>query len=144
MPSLERGAEASGRKLADLDLIGAPFLAIAKDEEGIEAAKRALKQHIAFYASTRTYHAVLEFHGWLDAGNALHQMSREGRWKEMPGQISDEMLEEWAIIGTCDELAAKLKERCSEIFSTVLLDLTPQLRRDEAWVAETVDALHRD
>lgn len=144
VPSLERGAAASGRKLADLDLIGAPFLAIAKDEEGIEAAKRALKQHIAFYASTRTYHAVLEFHGWLDAGIALHQMSREGRWKEMPGQISDEMLEEWAIIGTCDELAAKLKERCSEIFSTVLLDLTPQLRRDEAWVAEIVDALHRD
>ncbi len=144
VPSLEAGAKASGRKLADLDLIGAPFLAVAKDEEGVEAAKRALKQHIAFYASTRTYHSVLKFHGWLDVGNALHQMSREGRWKEMPGQISDEMLEEWAIVGSCDEFAAKLAERCSDIFSTVLLDLAPQLRCDEAWVAETVDALHRD
>ncbi len=144
VPSLEAGAEASGRKLADLDLIGAPFLAVAKTEEGVEAAKRALKQHIAFYASTRTYHSVLKFHGWLDVGNSLHQMSREGRWKEMPGQISDEMLEEWAIVGTCDEFVAKLKERCSDIFSTVLLDLAPQLRCDEAWVAETVDALHRD
>ena len=62
----------------------------------------------------------------------------------MPGQISDEMLDEWAIIGTCDELAGKLKERCSDIFSTVLLDLTPQLRRDEDWVAETVGTLHTD
>ena len=144
VPALQRGAETSGRTLQDLDMIGAPFLAIAKDEEGIEAAKQALRQHIAFYASTRTYHAVLEFHGWLDAGNALHQMSREGRWKEMPGQITDEMLDEWAIIGTCDELASKLKERCSDIFSTVLLDLSPQLRRDEDWVAGTVDSLHRD
>ncbi|MBW2268684.1 MAG: TIGR03617 family F420-dependent LLM class oxidoreductase [Deltaproteobacteria bacterium] len=144
VPSLEAGAAASGRKLADLDLIGAPFLAIAKDAEGVEAAKQALKQHIAFYASTPTYHAVLEFHGWLDAGKALHQMSREGRWKEMPGQISDEMLEEWAIIGTCDELAAKLKERCSGLFSTVLLDLAPQLRRDEAWLSETIDRLHQN
>ncbi|MEE2677040.1 MAG: TIGR03617 family F420-dependent LLM class oxidoreductase [Myxococcota bacterium] len=144
VPALQRGAEMSGRKLEDLDMIGAPFLAVAKDEAGIEAAKQALRQHIAFYASTRTYHAVLEFHGWLDAGNALHQMSREGRWKEMPGQITDEMLDEWAIIGTCDELADRLKERCSDIFSTVLLDLAPQLRRDEDWVAGTVDSLQRD
>ena len=61
----------------------------------------------------------------------------------MPNQISDEMLEEWAIIGTRDELVAKVRERCSDIFSTVLLDLAPELRRDEAWVAETVEALHR-
>ena len=45
------------------------------------------------------------------------------------------MLEEWAIVGSCKEFVAKLKERCSDIFSTVLLDLAPQLRRDEAWVA---------
>jgi probable F420-dependent oxidoreductase len=143
LPAVQAGAEAAGRKLDEVDVIGAPFLAIAKDEEGVEAAKRALKQHIAFYASTRTYHAVLEFHGWLDVGKELHRLSREGKWREMPGQISDEMLEEWAIIGTCDGLVGRLKERCSDIFSTVLLDLAPQLRRDEAWVGETVEALHR-
>ena len=53
------------------------------------------------------------------------------------------MLEEWAIVGTCDELADRLRERCSGVFSTVLLDLPAELRRDEAWVAKTVDALHR-
>jgi hypothetical protein len=53
------------------------------------------------------------------------------------------MLEEWAIVGTRDELADKLKERCSGVFSTILLDLSADLRRDEAWVADTVDALHR-
>ena len=77
-----------------------------KDASGVEAAKQALKQHIAFYASTPTYHSVLAFHGWEEAGNELHRMSREGRWKEMPGVISDAMLEEWAIVGTADEFAA--------------------------------------
>ena len=143
LPAVRAGAEAAGRKLADVDVIGAPFLAIAKDEPGVEAARQALKQHIAFYASTRTYHAVLKFHGWLDVGNELHRMSREGRWREMPGQISDEMLEEWAIVGTRDELVARLKERCSDLFSTLLLDLAPALRRDEDWIAETVEALHQ-
>ncbi|MBW2235712.1 MAG: hypothetical protein JRG85_09970 [Deltaproteobacteria bacterium] len=61
----------------------------------------------------------------------------------MPAQISDEMLDEWAIVGTRDQLAGKLAERCSDIFSTVLLDLAPGLRRDEAWLAETVATLQR-
>ena len=143
LPAVRAGAEAAGRKLADVDMIGAPFLAIAKDAEGVDAAKRALKQHIAFYASTRTYHAVLEFHGWLEVGHELHRLSREGKWKEMPDQITDAMLEEWAIIGTRDQLVTRLKERCSDLFSTVLLDLTPALRRDETWVGETVAALQR-
>jgi len=143
LPAIATGAAKAGRDPSEFDLIGAPFLAIARDEDGVAAARRALKQHIAFYASTRTYHAVLEFHGWLDVGQELHRLSREGKWKEMPAQISDEMLEEWAIVGTCDELADKLKERCSGVFSTLLLDLSADLRRDEAWVADTVDALHR-
>jgi hypothetical protein len=124
-------------------MIGAPFLAIAEDEAGVEKAKQALKQHIAFYASTPTYHAVLEFHGWLDVGHELHRLSRAGGWRQMPDQISDEMLDEWAIVGTRDQLAATLVERCSDIFSTVLLDLTPALRRDEAWLADTIATLQR-
>ncbi len=141
IPAVEAGARKSGRTLTDIDLVGAPFLAIAKNEEGIEAAKTALKQQISFYASTRTYHAVLEFHGWEDVGQQLHDLSREGKWKDMPGLITDEMLEEWAIIGTCDELATKAKQCCAGVFDTVLLDLAPELRRDEDWVKETIAAL---
>jgi probable F420-dependent oxidoreductase len=143
-PALEAGARKAGRSLAELDLIGAPFLAIAADEAGVEAAKAALKQHIAFYASTRTYHSVLEFHGWREVGGGLHRLSREGRWQEMPALISDAMLEEWAIVGTRDELVAKLRERCTGLFTTLLLDLPAALRRDEDWVADTIDALHRE
>ncbi len=143
LPAIESGAKIAGRPLSDIDVIGAPFLAIAADEAGIDAAKQALKQHIAFYASTPTYHAVLEFHGWEGIGRELHRLSRESGWREMPKQITDEMLEEWAIIGTCDELADKLKERCSGIFSTVLLDLAPKLRQDEVWLGETIAALQQ-
>jgi len=143
LPAIEAGATKAGRDPSEIDVIGAPFLAIAADEEGVEAARRALKQHIAFYASTPTYHAVLEFHGWQGVGHELHRMSREGKWREMPERISDEMLDEWAIAGTRDQLVGKLHERCTDLFSTVLLDLAPELRSDDAWVRETVEALHR-
>jgi probable F420-dependent oxidoreductase len=141
LPSVETGAKKSGRQLSDIDIIGAPFLAIGTNEEEVETAKQDLKQHIAFYASTPTYHSVLEFHDWMDVAAALHQLSRAGKWTEMPNQITDDMLDEWAIVATRDEFTAKLTQRCGDLYDTVLLDLPPQLWRDEDWVRETVSSL---
>jgi probable F420-dependent oxidoreductase len=141
LTEVETGAKKSGRQLCDIDIIGAPFLAIGSDEEEVEKAKQALKQHIAFYASTPTYHSVLEYHNWMDVAQALHKLSREGKWTEMPNQVTDEMLDEWAIVGTRDDFTAKVKDRCSDLYDTVLLDLPPALWRDEDWVRETVHAL---
>jgi probable F420-dependent oxidoreductase len=143
LPAVEAGAKLSGRRLADIDIIGAPFLAIGATEADVERAKRDLKQHIAFYASTPTYHSVLEFHGWMDVAAELHRLSRAGKWTEMPDRITDEMLHEWAIVGTRDEFTAQLVARCSDIYDTVLLDLPPELWRDEDWVQETVRTLHQ-
>ena len=143
LPAVAAGAQSAGRLPSDIDVIGAPFLAVAADDEGVAEARTALKQHIAFYASTRTYHAVLDHHGWTDVGLDLHRMSKEGKWKEMPRLVTDEMVDEWAIIGTTDQLAAKVRERCTSLFSTVLLDLPAALRRDEDWVAETVAAIRK-
>jgi probable F420-dependent oxidoreductase len=141
VPAIQSGAEKAGRKASDVDLIGAPFFAVARDESGVEAAKLDLKQHISFYASTPTYHSVLEFHGWMDAAGELHRLSREGKWKEMPNVITDEMLDEWAVIATADQLADKIEERCAGLFSTVLLDLPPDLWHDDDWLGETVARL---
>jgi probable F420-dependent oxidoreductase len=141
LPAIASGAEKAGRKSTDVDLIGAPFLAVARDESGVESAKLDLKQHIAFYASTPTYHSVLEFHGWMDAAAELHRLSREGKWKVMPGVISDEMLDEWAVIATADQLSARIRERCEGLFSTVLLDLPGDLWNDDDWLRETVSRL---
>jgi probable F420-dependent oxidoreductase len=141
VPAIAEGAEKAGRSPEAVDLIGAPFLALARDEEGVEAAKLDLKQHISFYASTPTYHSVLEFHGWMDAAAELHRLSREGQWKAMPGVISDEMLDEWAIIATADEFVDRIKERCDGLYSTILLDIPPDFRSDDDWLRETVARL---
>jgi probable F420-dependent oxidoreductase len=136
LPTIDAGAKKAGRRRADVDVIGAPFLAIGKDAAAVAKACAATKQRVAFYGSTRTYHAAFEHHGWLDIGQRLHQMSIEGKWQEMPKLVSDEMLEQFAIVGTYDELAAKVKARCDGVFSTVLLDLPPDLRSDQARVRE--------
>jgi len=131
LPTVEVGTQKTGRKLGDIDLVGAPFLAIGRNDAEIAAAKDDLRQRIAFYASTRTYHSVLEFHGWTDAGLELHRLSVQGKWQGMPRVITDAMLEEWAIIGTYDDLLSQLKARCGAVFSTLTLDLPPAFRKDE-------------
>jgi probable F420-dependent oxidoreductase len=143
MPAIAEGAARAGRSLADIDVVGSPFLAVAADAEGVEKAKAALKQHIAFYASTRTYHSVLSYHGWEDLGAKLHRLSVEGKWTELPLQITDDMLQEWAIVGTYDELAPRLKERAAGSYTSVLLDLPKALSRDDDRVAQIVAELKR-
>ncbi|MFQ5699406.1 MAG: TIGR03617 family F420-dependent LLM class oxidoreductase [Myxococcota bacterium] len=142
LPAILEGARKAGRARGEIELIGAPFLAIGKDEQAVERAKAALKQQIGFYASTRTYHRVLEFHGWLDTGARLHELSLAGRWTEMPDQISDEMLEEWAVIATYDQLAERVRGCAEGLFDTVLLDLPRELRDDGERVREIVAQLH--
>ena len=141
LPTVAAGAESVGRKASEIRVTGAPFLAIGADEEEVEAAKRDAKQHIAFYASTRTYHAVLEHHGWEDVGAKLHRLSREGKWAEMFSAISDDMLEEFAVIATYGDFVAEFERRCGDLFNSVLLDLPGSIWKDREVVAEIVKGL---
>ena len=141
LPAVATGAAAGGRPVSDIAMIGAPFFAVGRDEAEITAAKQAIKGHIAFYSSTPTYHAVLEHHGWSEVGLELHEMSKERRWAEMPSRITDDMLDEWAIVAGRDDLAAEVTRRCDGLFDTVLLDVPPALRADEDWMGTTIQAL---
>jgi hypothetical protein len=143
LPTVEAGARRAGRELAAIDVVGSPFLAVSNNRQVLEAAKAAVRQRISFYASTRTYHSVLEFHGWGDLGKELHRLSLEGKWREMPELISDEMLEEFAIVAIGDELAPKLRERSEGIFTTILLDGASALQEDEEWLRATIEALQQ-
>ena len=67
-----------------------------------------MRRQISFYASTRSYHPVLELHGWKDVGNQLFDMSTKGEWDAMPKLITDGMLEQFCTIGTYDEIVQKL------------------------------------
>jgi probable F420-dependent oxidoreductase len=119
IPSIEEGAKKAGRQLADIDVVGGSFLVTGNTEEEVEKAKAPVKQQIAFYGSTRSYLPVLECHGWGETGMRLHRLSIEGKWAEMGNLITDEMLDEFAIVGTYDEVVSKIKERYFGVVSTL-------------------------
>ena len=142
LPAIAAGAARSGRDPASFELIGAPFLALGRNEEELRKSMDALRQNISFYASTRSYHAVLAFHGWEDVGMELHRLSLAGKWAEMPALISDEMLGQWAVIALYEDFAERLRERAQGVFATVLIDLPPTARADDDFVRETLHRLH--
>jgi len=110
-PAVEEGMAKAGRARADFTYATSSFVIVGDTEQEIARRKQAVKQQIAFYASTRTYEPVLAAHGWQDLVPHLHRKSVEGDWKGMADLITDEMLETYAVVGSYATIAARLKER---------------------------------
>lgn len=119
IPNIEAGAKRSNRSREDVKLTCAIFVVTGKDVEEIRNNAIATKSQIAFYASTPSYSSVLEMHGWQDLGERLGKMTREGRWSEMWQEISDDMLNEIAVVAPIDELAHKVKERYTRLLDRI-------------------------
>lgn len=123
LPNLELGARKAGRSVKDLDISGGGFIITGANEEEVEAGKRAARARIAFYASTRSYAPVMKAHGWEDTAQKLYRMSVEGKWPQMAGEITDEMLEAFAVMGTYDEIVDRIKARYGPYATSILLPL---------------------
>ncbi|MGI9123824.1 MAG: TIGR03617 family F420-dependent LLM class oxidoreductase, partial [Mycobacterium sp.] len=75
--------------------------------EDHESTRRLL----AFYGSTPAYRPVLDLHGWGELQPELNTLSKQGRWAEMGGLISDEVLHTIAACGTPQEIADHIRAR---------------------------------
>lgn len=144
LPAVAAGAAKAGRNPRQIEIVGAPIIVTGHNRQELEAEKRLLKRRVAFYASTRTYHSVLEVHGWKELGERLHPMSLEGRWREMEALVPDGMAEEFAVIGPLDEIAHRLKERWAGIFTALYLptDYPRKTPADKRLVRDLIDVLH--
>ena len=110
-PAVNEGLKAAGKRREDFTYATSSFVVVGESEQELAQQRAAVKQQIAFYASTRTYEPVLAAHGWQDLAPHLHRKSVEGDWKGMADLITDEMLDTYAVVGTYDTIGAKLKER---------------------------------
>jgi probable F420-dependent oxidoreductase len=110
-PAVNEGLKTAGKRREDFTYATSSFVVVGESEQELAQQRAAVKQQIAFYASTRTYEPVLAAHGWQDVGPLLHRKSVEGDWKGMADLITDEMLDTYAVTGTYDTIAARLQER---------------------------------
>ncbi len=111
LPALERGAAKAGKTRADLTVSYPGFVVTGPDEASTEAAAAAVRQQIAFYASTPAYRPVLELDGWGDLQSELNTLSKRGEWVKMGELITDEVLDAFAVVCPLDRVAAEVRAR---------------------------------
>jgi probable F420-dependent oxidoreductase len=110
-PNVKAGVQKAGRKPEDVVMTSTVFVIAGDTPAEIEAAKGPVRQQISFYASTPAYVGVLEAHGWGEVGRRLTDKSKRGEWTGMADEITDEMLDVYAITCTWDELADKVQAK---------------------------------
>jgi probable F420-dependent oxidoreductase len=144
LPHIEAGAQKAGRRLSDVHRASTAFVITGATDEQRLQAERAVRQQIAFYASTPSYKTILDVHGWGAVAGQLTEMSRRGEWQAMADLITDEMLDAFAVRGAPSELPALLQRRYEGLLDRVSLympyaaggaDLTNALAR--AWHASS-------
>lgn len=120
-PNMDEGARKSGRSVDDLELF-APVFAVTGESESERLKKeQEIRQQISFYASTPNYRDVMALHGWEDEAQALSKMARSGDWEAMGAQISDAMLDAFAVSGSLQQLPRILRERYAGLLQRVAL-----------------------
>ncbi len=137
-PAVEEGLRASGRTRTDFTYATASFVVISDTDEERAKARQAVRQQIAFYASTRTYEPVLAAHGWQDLVPHLHRKSVEGDWAGMASLITDEMVDTYAVTGSYDTIAARLQERYAGLLDRTAFYQPHQPGTDDPRLARVV------
>jgi probable F420-dependent oxidoreductase len=118
LPAVQRGLDKAGRSMDSFEVFGLPLTATGPDDESLEKAVKGCRNQIAFYASTPTYHSVLELHGWGELGKELHAMSRTDdpdRWNRMGDAIDDDVLDAFAVVGQPGNIAETVNDRFGNV-----------------------------
>jgi probable F420-dependent oxidoreductase len=120
LPSVEQGLAVGGRRREDFELCYPAFIVTGQDESAWDAMRSAVTRQIGFYGSTPAYRGVLECHGWGDLQTELNVLSKRGEWQAMGERISDEILEEFAIVAEPSKVAGALKARYGGLVDRIL------------------------
>jgi len=132
-PNIHRGLEKAGRKRGDISMSSTVFVITGENQKEIEAAKGPVRQQLSFYASTPAYAGVLEAHGWGETGRRLTEKSKRGDWAGMASEITDEMLDVYAVTATSDQVADAIQQRYARYFDRVAFYLPFRAGDKERW-----------
>ncbi|MEM7097627.1 MAG: TIGR03617 family F420-dependent LLM class oxidoreductase [Pseudomonadota bacterium] len=123
LPVLEDELAIRGKTLDEFQIQFPAFMATGDTEEEYIKSREAIRYRIGYYASTPAYKGVLDVHGWGAMQPVLNRMTKEGKWNELAGEVSDEVLDTFAAVGEPIAAAQILKDRFGEIVDRVTLDI---------------------
>jgi len=141
LPAARKGAAKAGRDAAKLGVSMRSLIATGPDEATLAGRVDAVRARVAFYASTPGYRAVFRHHGLEDLAKELSVLSRAQRWEEMPGLIDDRLLHSFAVVGTFDEIVARMRQRCGGLATSAEFSIPVTGAEDEERLADLIRQL---
>jgi probable F420-dependent oxidoreductase len=111
IPAVEKGLNKAGKERTEFQISYPAFIVTGTNDQEKDNARTLVKNQIAFYGSTPSYRPVLELHGWGELQSELHPLSKQGKWAEMGELITDEVLNEFAVVADIDKVASEIKKR---------------------------------
>ncbi len=128
---------ASGR---GVELVVGTPIATGRTAVEVDAERERHRRTLAFLYSTPEYNRTLELHGWTDLGERLRALTRSGRWDELDGLVTDEVLDALVPQATYDDLPAVLSERFGGVADGMLVP-PPEDPSDDAAFTDVLRAL---
>ncbi len=133
-PAIELGRRQGGRAGAPFTITATVFAVTGTTESEREVAREEAKRDIAFYASTRSYRGVLAHHGWEEVGDRLSALAKRGAWQAMAAEVTDEILDAFAVDASTAELGPRIVDRYTGLVDRIGLyapfsaKIEPQIR----------------
>jgi len=137
LPVLQEELASRGKTLDDFQIQYPAFIATGDTEEELVKSREAIRYRIGYYASTPAYKGVLDLHGWGDIQPILNRMTKEGKWNELAGEISDEVLQTFAAVGEPVPAAQLIRQRFEGVVDRVTLDV----RKSEQTLADQMSVI---
>lgn len=110
-PAIEEGAAAAGRHPGACKLACPVFAIVGDTDAERQTLRQMVKTQISFYGSTRTYRPVFDLHGWGDTTDRLREHQAKGDFAAMAAEITDEMLDVYAVEADWDGIAGAILDR---------------------------------
>jgi probable F420-dependent oxidoreductase len=114
LPAIAEGSKGVGRDPAKMDFSIPLFMAMGDTEEGLASMRDQVRRQLAFYASTPAYRPVLDQIGYGELQPELTALSKRGEWTEMSGLIDDELLKQFSVSGTPEQMPALARAHLGE------------------------------
>ncbi|MEX2237372.1 MAG: TIGR03617 family F420-dependent LLM class oxidoreductase [Dehalococcoidia bacterium] len=143
LPKVQEGLARAGKSREDFEISGGGFIAMGANQAELEQNIEGVRRQLSFYGSTRSYQGVMDAHGWGDITTQLNSMSIQGKWDEMPKLISDDMVEEFAAVGTYDNIVAQIEKKFGGEVDTIAIGFPPRDPDEEARAKELIAAIQR-
>src|SRR4029078_12342458 len=129
-PAAEPARADAARVDGSFTVHACPIVCTGSTDEELERAEAGVRQLVAFYGSPRAHRVTLEARGWGDLQPALRELTKSGRWAELPSLLTDEVVDALVVRGAPGEIAAALAARYAGTVDRVGLSMPYQTGSD--------------